>query len=99
MAKPSTAKFVGSTPSSARLYTAGRSFRCDRSPLPPKITSVHGFGARFCATPEVSGFREEVSGIDRLSSQNDGADSTRGEAGSSAARGPLHVAAKFVAHG
>src|ERR1019366_1495374 len=48
---PTTAKRGGSRPSTCRLYSAGSSLRCARSPVPPKITSVTGSAASGCARP------------------------------------------------
>src|ERR687887_51277 len=48
-------KRSGSAPSCARLYIAGSSLRCARSPVPPKITSVVGCTGRR-SSPSTSGF-------------------------------------------
>src|SRR5919197_4869090 len=48
-------KRSGSAPSCARLYIAGSSLRCARSPVPPKITSVVGWTGRR-SRPSTSGF-------------------------------------------
>src|SRR6266446_6720974 len=56
-AKPTTAKLAGNTPSTCRLYTAGRSFRADRSPAPPKMTSVPGWGRSVRSSPSINGLR------------------------------------------
>src|SRR4051812_14292660 len=39
---------------------AGSSLRCDRSPLPPKMTSVHGCGKSVSETPAVSRLGDSV---------------------------------------
>src|ERR1700730_11440281 len=39
---PTAAKRGGNSPSRCKLYSAGSSFRCARSPAPPKMTSVTG---------------------------------------------------------
>src|SRR5215510_4036250 len=46
----------GSSPSAARLYSAGTSLRCVRSPVAPKITMLHGCGTGRAANPSRSGF-------------------------------------------
>src|SRR5215210_5190118 len=54
-ATPTSLKRSGSAPSCARLYSAGSSLRCARSPVAPKITSVVG-GTGSRSRPSVSGF-------------------------------------------
>src|SRR3954451_17774320 len=58
---PTRLKRSGSAPSWARLYSAGSSLRCARSPVTPKIVSVvAGTGSR--SSPSISGFSPSAWG-------------------------------------
>src|SRR4051812_16544440 len=50
-----TANAAGRCAPNARLYSAGTSLRCARSPLPPKITIAQGSGADSARSPGRSG--------------------------------------------
>src|SRR3954447_23395244 len=60
-AMPTRLKRSGSAASWARLYSAGSSLRCARSPVTPKIVSVvAGTGSR--SSPSISGFSPSAWG-------------------------------------
>src|SRR5215469_10234406 len=54
-AKPTTLRPGGRSPSAARLYKAGTSLRCVRSPVAPKITTEQGSGIARLASPSRNG--------------------------------------------
>ena len=61
-ATPTSSNRSGSAPSCARLYSAGRSLRCARSPVAPNITSAVGrTGSR--SNPAISGLSCSTSAV------------------------------------
>src|SRR5262249_22937110 len=65
-ATPTTANFSGSSRRNASEYSAGKSFRCVRSPLAPKMTSMQGSGVRRSCSPSSSGFSCVVATLPRV---------------------------------